>query len=56
MTTIAFKSLPVEAKIQDIEINNEPTLKVLSERNCYLRDGTDRWYVFQICKDVKCKC
>ncbi|PUU80384.1 hypothetical protein B9Z19DRAFT_1063475 [Tuber borchii] len=42
VTATAWKVSPHEAKIPNFEVNNEPTLKVLSGRNCYVLDGTDK--------------
>lgn len=39
-TKTLVKAPPEEAKIKDFELKNESGLKVLSGRNCFIRDGT----------------
>jgi len=40
ITKVAVKAPPREAKIKDLEVNNESKLKLLSGKNCFIRDRT----------------
>ena len=40
ITKVAVKVPPREAKIKDFEVNNDSKLKLLSGKNCFIRDGT----------------
>jgi len=55
-TVTASQSASVKANIPEFETNNEPTLKMLSGRNCYVHDGTDKRYVLQFHKGFSFQC
>jgi len=55
-TVTALQSAPVEANIPNFETNNEPTLKVLSGRNCYVHDRTDKRYALQFHNSFSFQC